>query len=294
MQPIGKLTLHTNANDEGRIGPNKRNPNLMTTQNIEGMLEALSPLAITCDVRHVHPPFFTEFCYHDSMNGINLTTLSAEVTARLAEKASKLSPISPFPMGELMDKYELKEYTKKHRKVIFIAGSNSTNLIDQSKVQQLMHEDDEWVIKLHPVTTDQTIRELGTVFGYHRLIDPKVSGMSVLNNAEEVATMSSSEFYMIARLLGKPVIDVGRFDRGWLCCYFHITRLLKNDSSDYKIIESCLMSELSGHLRHNYGQERCKALAERYFKEAMEMRETFRMLTNQRLTVSDKTFVEWK
>lgn len=213
MQPLGKITLAKNANDENRIGPNKRNEGLFSTAEIEQLLEKTSPLAITCDVRSTHPPYFSEFCYHDVLNGIQLITLSAEVTARMSVKAAAMTADKPFPLGEVMDKYQLGAPVKKYRKVIFLAGSNATNLMDQSKIQKLMVEDDEWVIKLHPVTQEKMIRELASIYGYHRLIDPKISGMEVLKNCEEMATMSTSEMFLLGRMLGKPVINVSRYDR---------------------------------------------------------------------------------
>lgn len=294
MKPLGKISLHQHGNDENRIGPNKRNDRLPPLVNLENILEEHCPLSLTCDVRPVHPPYFFEFCYHDMMSGINLTTLSAEITARMAEKASKLRADRPFPIGEVVDKYNLGPAPINHRKVIFLAGSNSVGYMDQSKIQQLMHDDDEWVIKIHPVTNDGTIRELASVYGYHRLIEPKVSGMVVLDRAQQIATMSTSEMFVMARLLGKPVIDVTRYDKAWLTCYHHIVRLLDGTDKDIQIINNVLMSDLSGHLRVGLGPDRCRDLVVNYYTEAMKEREKFKMITNQKLTVADKTFVDWK
>ncbi len=294
MKPLGRIYLHQNGNEENRIGPNKRNDQLPPLANIEMLLEELSPIAITCDVRPIHPPYFQEFCYHDMMSGVNITTLSAEITARMAEKASKMTADRSFPIGEVIDKYNLGPAPTNHKKVIFLAGSNSVGYIDQAKVQKLMLEDDEWVIKIHPVTNESTIRDLAGIYGYHRLIDPKVSGMVILDRAEQIATMSTSEMFIMARLLGKPVIDVTRFDKNWLTCYGHIVRLLDGTDNDIKTINNVLMSDLSGHLRVNYGPDRCRDLANCYFEEAMKEREKFKMITNQKLIVADKTFNEWK
>lgn len=293
MQPINRIYLHEDGNCENRIGPNVRNPAISDSQNIEHLLNDLCPLALTCDVSSIHPPYFYEFSYHDMLGGICVTTLSAEITARVAAVAARLPARYEFPVDEAIDKYVLNKPEKKHRKVVFLAGGNATNLLDQSALQRLMM-DDEWVIKLHPVTQTEMIRDLAALYGYHRLIEPEVSGMALLNEAEEVAAMSTSELFLLARLMDKPVVDLTRFDRAWLTTYGHITRLLDGSDNDRVVINNVLMSDLSGHLRDSYGEKRNRELAENYYAAAMEEREKFRMVTNQRIQVADKTIIDWK
>lgn len=294
MDPIGKITLDRDANAQSRIGPNKRNPHLPKYQTLEEIMEHHCPLTMTCDVRATHPPYFHEFCYHDFLVGVNLTTLSAEITARMAMLAANEKASHIFPIGEVMDKYQLNIPNRTYRKVIFLPGTNSVGMIDQAKVQKLMNEDDEWVIKIHPLTHENTIRELASVYGYYRLIDPKISGISLIDRLENAACLATSELFILTRLMGKPVIDVTRYDKEWLCAYHHITRLLTNTDKDIEIINNILMSDLSGHLRVNYSIDRNVELARNYFTIAMQEREKFKMITNQKLNVADKTFVDWK
>lgn len=294
MNPLGRTNLHHLGNDKVRIGDNVRNKTLNSTKVLEDLLESTCPLALTHDVKVIHPPYFSEFSYHDVLNGISLHTLSIEVNARLSEQASTMTASHAFPLGEVMDKYTLQKPKKQYRKVIFLAGSNSHNLIDQCKLQQLM-ADDEWVIKLHPVTNDGTIRDLASVFGYHRLIDRKESGMDLLDAADQIASLQTSELFILARLMGKAVVDITRFDRAWLCAYHSLLRNCTGDDvEDKRIITNMLMSDLSGHLRLSYGEARNRELAMNYYTAAMVIREQFKMITNQRLIVSEKTFVDWE
>lgn len=294
MKPLGSITIKNNGEDEKRIGPNKRNKQLPCLDNIESHIERLCPLTVSFDVKTIQPPYFSEFSYHDCLGGIGLTTMSSEINARLTKIASEDNCDLNFPIGTVMDKYVLSKYPKKHKKVIFLAGSNSMDLIDQCKLQQLVHEDDEWVIKLHPVTTAPKIREIASVYGYHRLIDPNISGFSLLETAEQIACMQTSELYLVARLLGKPVIDFTRYDKAWLTAYHQIIRLLDNTDNDRRIINNVLMSELSGYIRPEYSNEIMTDRINKYYSLAMEERNKFKMLTNQKLIVADKTILDWK
>lgn len=294
MQPINKIYLHRDGDNHNRIGPNKRNQNYPDLKSIEIELENICPLAVTCDSNPINPPYFKEFNYHDFLGGINLTTMSAEITARMTILAANTPASVTFPIGKVMDKYELNKNIKTYRKIIFLPGSNAVRYIDQPKLQYLLNEDDEWVIKPHPVTTDNIIRDIGSMFGYHRVIDPKQSGITLLNKASIIACTSSSEIYIVARLLGKPVINITRYDNSWITAYYRIVNLLDNSDNDIKIITNILMSDLSGHLRPEYTLERNRELITIYCRKAMCEREKFRMVTNQNLIVGDKTFIDWK
>ena len=294
MKPLKSIRLSQDASNPDRIGDNQRNKQLAPINDIESIITSKCPLTITCDVRPIHPPYFTEYVYHDVLNGIGLTTMSAEITCRMSLKASSINTTTRFPIGECMDKYTLIGTCERYRKVIFLPGSNSLHLIDQSSLQKLMMEDDEWVIKLHPITNESMIRDLASIYGYHRLIDRRISGMELLEHAEQIASTAASELYILAKLLGKPVIDLTRYDKAWLCSYYYLVQLCDGSDQDAIRINNALMSDLSGHLRYSYTKQKNTDLAENYYQASMEEREKFRMVTNQRLIVSDKTFIDWK
>ena len=163
MEPVGSIRLHAKGNDKGRIGPNVRNTHIPDSKHIEEMLRKVCPLAITCDVKQIHPPFFTEFTYQDTLSGIGINTLSAEVSIRMTEEASKMEAVEPFPLKNALDKYHLDTYPHAHKKVVFLCGSNAMHFVNQSEFIRLVREDEEWVIKPHPVTNDNTLRELASM-----------------------------------------------------------------------------------------------------------------------------------
>lgn len=293
MRPIGSELMSEFANEESRIGPNKRDPRMDSVASLERIIIENTPLEPTWDVRAIQPPFFSEFVYHDLLGGIALTTLSAEINARVAEEVAKETSNKEFPIGEVFDKYKLTENPFAGcKKVVFMTGSNSIHMVDQQKLLKLL-EDEEWVVKPHPVTNEDTLREMARVVGYHRMVDPNVSGMQMLEGAEEIATLANSELYLVARLTGKPVVDLTRHDRYWLATYSHITRLLTGSDKDKQIITNILMSDHSGYLRPHYSDMRNLELVRNYSELAMSERERFRMISSQSLNVVEKGFPNW-
>lgn len=294
MEPVNRILLSKAGNDKGRIGPENKRHMTEEFAGLEQQLITSTPLGATFDVRPIHPPYFTEFCYTDMMSGINLTTLSAEITARVAAIAVRGERGPAFPLGEVMDKYKDKcKPSRRYRKVIFLAGSNATQFIDQSVMQKLMHSDDEWMIKPHPVILDQMLRELCGQWGPDRVINPHESGIDILRDCEQVATMQTSEMYILARMFDKPVIDVTRYDRAWQCTYHHICRLLDGTPKDHERLNKLLMGPLSGHIRLGYSRERNAELIRNYSNCAMQLREPFKLTVNQKMVVADRTLKDW-
>lgn len=296
---VGAGYLYSHGGHESRIGHNKRNPQLEKYEKIEKTFDRVAmenDLVVTMDVKQIHPPFFTEFSYQDTLGGISLNTLSAEITCRMSKLASQDTAEKQFPVDAALDKYVLQQnpYKKKHRKVIFLCGSNAMEYVDQAALYKLMTNDPEWVIKCHPVTKDDTIRELAAVYGYHRIIGPNIGGMSILHNAEYVATLSTSEFMLVAVLLGKTVIDISNPITSIFTCYYRYARLLTGHIDyDRQVINNALMSRYSGHIRPEYGEAQWETMFLDYCTKALELREPFRMTTGQKLKVDTNIITNW-
>lgn len=299
MRPIGAFYFHKNGDDEKRIGPNKRNMHPDTYKALELMLDSVSDelgLPITVDVKQIHPPYFSEVGYQDTLGGLTLNTLSAEITCRMTEFASKHTADDPFPIDKVFDKYRLSGDVKrlKYRKVVFLCGSNAMEYIDQSKLLKLMTEDEEWMIKIHPVTDQNTVRDLASVYGYHRLIYPEYPGLALLRQTEAIATVSTSETLILGRLLGIPVTDITKYASGWLTCYYRYARILTgHDELDKALLTNALMGKYSGFLRPEYSLEKNRRIAIDYFEKALELREPFKQIIPQKLNVSTLEKPNW-
>lgn len=299
FRALGAGYLHSHGGHENRIGHNKRNPKLEKYKPMEETIDKVAmanDLVVTMDVKQIHPPFFTEFSYQDTLGAISLNTLSAEITCRMAKLASQETAEKQFPIGQVLDKYVLEQnpYKKKHSKVIFLCGSNAMEYVDQAALYKLMMSDPEWVIKCHPITKDDTMRELASVYGYHRIIGARIGGMSILHNADYVATLATSEIMLVAALLGKTIIDIGNPINTIFTCYYRYARLLTGHiETDRQVINNALMSRYSGHIRPEYGEATWEQMIVDYCTKALELREPFRMTTGQKLKVDTNIITNW-
>jgi hypothetical protein len=253
----------------------------------------MCPLAVTCDARPCHPPFFDEFCYTDIQNGLMLRTLSSELNARSMMYASNQEAREAFPIEKVIDKYALGDNGRKYRRVIFLPGNNSVSFIDQNRMAQLMATGD-WFIKPHPVCIPEMVKDLARVYGYSRIIEPNVSGHRLLVDAQEIATTAASEMYLMARLMDKPVLNVGAFVNQHLMSYDSIVRLLTNRDTDKAIINRCLMSDSSGYIRPEWPLELNQKIIANYIDFVMHEREKFRMVTQQRLVADTFEVRSWQ
>lgn len=293
IDPVGKIKLRDNAEDEDRVGDNKRDPRATECYWLEEVMSDEAPLPITCDVRQIHPPYFNEFVYNDMLGGMLINAMSAEVTCRVREKVAASGREKDFDLNSVYDKYVMRYPAQKYKKIIFLAGSNSRNLMDQQRIQRILDSDDAWMIKPHPIECDDFLRHLGVMYGYHRIINPKEGGMVLLQHCDEIATTQCSELYLVARLLGKAVHDITRYDRAWLATYHSICRLLDNSENDYNVVNNILMSDAGGYLMASLSDADARLKCKLFFDLCMQERDKFKMMTTQRLTVHDKTFSDW-
>lgn len=292
MIPPHKTYLHTTANNEQRIGENKRSVDAKGFRAIEEMLDELGPMTTTCDVRPIQPPNFTEFLYFDCLGGLMLATMSAEINCRVAAVISEEKPAAEFNRAWIADKYVLDENIKTYDRIIFLAGCNSAHLMDQQRIMDLV-DNHGFYLKPHPVVTEGFIKDLGATFGYHKVIDPSVSGMTLLKNCEVAGSTHCSELYIVARILGKQVVDITRPDRAWNGTYHHVCRLLDNTDKDIERISALFMNDRSGFLRPNDEIDVSRSKAENYMEAALIERKPFELLTTQRLVPKERTHSHW-
>lgn len=291
---VDSMRLSVNGNDKERIGEENTRKENNFIKEAEDLLEKYLPLPLTCDIRPLHPPYFREFSYTDMMGGILFGSLSAEVSARIREEASRLPANGDFPLELVTDKYQMGAPARQSfRKVLFLPGSNLLEVLDSSKMTEIIF-DDEWVIKPHPVSSDGTIKDIITMFGGDRILPKKMSGHGIFEKAEIVATTGASEFALKAVLAGKTFINVTAKNHEDSLTYGAFTRLLVGDKeADWKTINNALMSDLSGYLLESNGTGRNKDLIKMFAGRAMEIRSNFKMRTAQRLVVQDLYPKHW-
>jgi len=292
MKPLNALVLHQSGEDEGRIGTLERVNKYALTKHIEELLDVTLPLPCSADISPIHPPYFNEFSYNDVFGGLLLKTLSAEINARLTAKIvadsyvpskAEISRLEPLLHS---DKYKLSSVdsdTKLPKKVIFLPGGNVfEKAVDKERLYELM-ADQQWFIKMHPLSQDKLQRSLGMEFGYHRILGAGLSGLQVLSQCTHVCSTATSEMALQAFIQGKAYIDITKYSNLWMFPYVNLVVHCIHSDNPLQMLYKLLLHPASGFLASELGdvEERIA----RYSQEAMYERDKFTMLTNQQLVV---------
>lgn len=216
---------------EGKIGKTKRSDRNAWAESIEGLVRDKSPYPCSYDVSQTQTSRFTEYTYTELLGGMWIATQSAEINSRIMQLEStsehrvKIEDIASL----VRDKYVLSEDNHAHtgaKKVIFMPGHNMMDVASVEAVHRLIHEDEEVVIKPHPITGDEAMGFLGARFGWNRIAPKDASGHQMLIDADTVYTTTASEFAVSGTALGKKVVNISSFFNETLGAYYCISRLL--------------------------------------------------------------------
>lgn len=252
-----------------------KNSSIDGLSELEEKIIKHSPLPINYDLNRPQNGFFDEFTYTELMNDyIIVSPMSIEAQARLVKKASMSVNTDKVNLS-LQDKYqELKPIEAEYKKVVFLPGSNLLwRVVSKEALYRVMHENQDAVIKMHPLTSPEDAKKLKVAFGKTRLVCPKVSGIGLLKSAEKVYTTAHSELGVIASLMGKQVEVVSNFfkehEGTYYCLYQYRNNILALNSIFHNPV-------LSGIFHKNTRQ----SVIREYFDNAMEMREFMRPVSS--------------
>lgn len=298
----GSGLLSVDGSQPQRIGRDNTRVKNDFIVEAEALLGKLAPIPMTFDVRPIHPPFFREFTYTDVLGGVIIHTMSAEINFRLRKIAAETDAKDVFQLEGFSDKYEMKQKKSgaRYPKVLFLAGTNSLDFMDESILTEIAM-DPGWIVKPHPVTTDQTISDLIAMFGGDRVLNRHTSGHELLEQADVVGSTSASETFLKAALLGKEIVNVTSKAKQHILSYgsyvgvYDMYKKAGADTEELKRrMNNMLMSDYSGFITESFGTRRNTEIAKNYFAKAMELREPWRMETPQRLFVADLYPSHWK
>lgn len=99
-----------------------------------------------------------------------------------------------FNNDEISDKYELFDAPNEtFDTIFFLPGSNIDYLIDYSKISEVLSKNENTLLKPHPLTTQKHLSIYGNLFGWDKIIEPKISGYQLLNKSKTVYHTDNSE-----------------------------------------------------------------------------------------------------
>lgn len=268
----------------------KRADHLQKLHPIEDLIRNLAPLPVSYDVGRTQPPYFAEYTYTELMGCIYLAPQSSELAARVIQYSIENDmTITGFNVAESImqrqsnDKYKLNSPAATYpERVIFPTGSNIfAEAVSREIMTYQMHTYSDTMIKPHPLTLEETVRIMGQMYGYHRILNAQDSGWEYLQNAKTVITTASSEMGLYALLLGKELINVTNFAFEARASYSPIYRTLWQKSTEEAAAEliKIINSPYSGILHPDDPDLEYKI--KEFFKVSMALREPFKPLMRE-------------
>ncbi|WCA46239.1 hypothetical protein [Caulobacter phage DCM] len=255
----------------------QRGGHLDALSELEEITRAAAPLPISYDVSRTQAPYFSEFTYTELLGeGLYLQPQSSEASARLAVMAMEQCS-TPLVVPEPKDKYTLVQEEVSCKAVAFLPGSNLLReFVSQEALSRAMWEDDELVLKPHPLTTAAEVSALAAEFGYHRVLGSGVSGVQALKAAQRVYCLSTTELGLYAVSMGKPIKNLGNFWVEGQGAYASIYRLLWGHSTAEakERLSRVLGSTLGGYIPKGSTLRDVQD----YFNNAMSLRENLKPL----------------
>lgn len=251
---------------------------------VEEAIRSNAPFPITYDVNCLQGMNFSEYSYTELVGGMYIRTQSTEANTRLIHAASQQeSDISVIDKWaeKICDKYELEELPKNFRQVnnvIFIPGDNMSDLVNRDNLHRLLHENPEAMIKPHPLTNDGYYTHLCREYGADRILNPKLSGINLLKNAENIFTTSASELGIIATVLGKNTINIGMFRYEAIGTYYAITRALFLSDNPKQTLANIVNCVWSGCIMP--WQENLEERIQSFYQSTLEIRDEFKDLNS--------------
>ncbi|PIB90985.1 hypothetical protein [Caulobacter sp. FWC2] len=267
----------------GRDFAAMRGGHLSALSGVEAIIREKAPLLASYDVNRGQQPFFHEFTYTECLGaGLLVSPQSPEASARLVQMALEYSDqgfdaasavLAQREERGTLDKYKQASGELNVKSVAFIPGTNMFHdMVSREALSRAMFEDEELVIKPHPLSDGKLIAELCSIFGHYRVLDPKLSGDACLVSAERVYACTTTEMGLYAVLMGKPIHNVGNFFNEGRGAYSAFYRQLWNKTPDEakSTLTHILNSPLSGFMHKDDPNVADRVQA--YFDAAMSVR----------------------
>jgi hypothetical protein len=256
----------------------------------EDTIRSLCPFPISYDVNQTQGLNFSEYTYTELLSGFWVATQSLEINCRLLLEASKYSEIDPklAPEKIVADKYVLSEDIEKYKhvkKICFLPGHNMLDVASVEIISRLIHDNDDIMLKPHPITNSESLNIFGSRFGWNKVIPKDISGNALLKNCDVVYTTTASEMAISGTLLGKQVVNISNFSNEGSGAYHPISRILFEahkhgvaQAQDALLrIFSCPWSGVV-----TAGSENVSDRIAQYYKKSLEYRDFYKPLASPR------------
>lgn len=196
-------------------------------------------------------PEYNAIKYHDVIGGIWINSRNAEINCRNIDNILHTSLVNDDAVNgvveRIQDKYKLSTTTDTPKEVIFLPGSNIRHIVNTDRVEEILLDFPNSMVKPHPIQTEVGIKNLKEKYK-DRLIDKDDSGYQLLNNCSMLWTTYNSEIGLIAALKKIEFGDVMRWERAYECVYSPVYRHFKyrDVKHNYEVVAKIISSKSSG------------------------------------------------
>lgn len=191
------------------------------------------------------------YVYTDAMaKFIYLRAAGAYHTHKIMREAAK-APITEEGLAifndlanNSVDKYRLRKARESYDFVIFLPGTNIINdAMNWDKVENAVKQGAK--LKCHPLTAPGLLAKLKNRYGADNIIDKKISGHQLLQNAKIVGCCENSEMGIVALAQGKKTYLFGNGLRSLTySAIYHA--VWEGGKADQNKLKSVLSAEYSG------------------------------------------------
>jgi len=211
---------------KGKLTFIKDNRGAEDFERLEGAYRrSLLPDHPSFDVNRTQPTMYDEYTYTDGLWSFLAFTQSVEINARIAIAAAgwkgKIKRDFAAEIAESVDdKWALREQSKssRGRKVFFPPGDNLSHIISEQIVAREFDRDASWMLKPHPISTAEDVRDWKLTLGCKRMYAQMEKAMPLVRKAAAVGYTTTSELGIIAMILDKPTVDFTEYEfEGWGC-----------------------------------------------------------------------------
>ena len=98
------------------------------------------------------------------------------------------------------------------RKVFFPPGNNLGHIINTDNVLRAFLTDHEWILKPHPITSDNDVHQAKLVFGITRIRPKDCSGIAFLKACNTVGYTTTSEMGLMGMIFNKNTVDFSKYE----------------------------------------------------------------------------------
>jgi hypothetical protein len=165
-----------------------------------------------------------------------------------------------------VDKYRLRKNRKTHDFVIFLPGTNILyDACDFPKLHRAVKQGAK--LKCHPITANWAVTKLRQEFGDDNVLDKKLSGHQLLEEATTIGACDNSEMGIIAAAKGKNVHLFGNPNNNYTySSLYHVIFQKGNDKQD--MLKRLFSSKVSGIIPVN--AENPKEYVDNFFNKFKE------------------------